>query len=365
MSPVISDAFTPDELAAATGTPRAAIDLLIARGDLRLVPGTAYLTGAEALRVARLLRSGGIVMPDAALSAPDTLFEVVTRTTAPHERRVPALASGCVHAGLLAAAMWLTAGTTESAPALVVEEPARLVFVVSPGPGGGGGGGGLRNRLPAPKLQRRGPDPQRASVPPVVIQPVATTARAEEPKVPTPLPAPTPAPVEKAPEPLPSKAIVAPVVATASNAEERQGVIENPRGDAASQGKGDGGGAGTGVGTGNGEGQGSGIGDGSGGGTGGGPYRPGSGIEAPRLVREVKADYTDEARRRNLTGDVVLEIVVRRDGTVGDVTVLQGLGSGLDQRAIAAVKQWRFDPARRRGTPVDVIVEVAVEFHLR
>jgi TonB family protein len=102
-----------------------------------------------------------------------------------------------------------------------------------------------------------------------------------------------------------------------------------------------------------------------GGGTGGGPYRPGSGIEAPRLLKEVKADYTDEARRRNLQGDVVLEIVVRRDGSVGDVTVLKGLGSGLDQRAVAAVRQWRFAPASRRGTPVDVIVEVAVEFTLR
>ena len=43
----------------------------------------------------------------------------------------------------------------------------------------------------------------------------------------------------------------------------------------------------------------------------------------------------------------------------------QGLGAGLDERAIAAVKQWRFDPARRKGVPVDVLVEVAVEFTLR
>jgi TonB family protein len=367
MSPVISDVFSPDELAAATGTPRTVVYDLIARGELRLIPRTAYLTGAEALRVGRLLRSGGMSLPDAdAPLAEGELFEMATRSGAPHERRVPALASSCVHAALLAAAIWLTAGTTESAPAAAAEEPTRLVFVVSPGPGGGGGGGGLRNPLPAPKLQRRGPDPQRASVPPVVIEPVRTTARAEQPpEVPTPIPAPAPTPVEKAPEPLPSKVIVAPVVAAAANNQEQQGVIENARGTAPSQGKGDGGGAGTGVGTGNGEGQGSGIGDGSGGGTGGGPYRPGSGIEPPRLVREVKADYTDEARRRNLTGDVVLEIVVRRDGSVGDVTVLQGLGSGLDQRAIAAVRQWRFEPARRRGAPVDVIVEVAVEFNLR
>ena len=92
---------------------------------------------------------------------------------------------------------------------------------------------------------------------------------------------------------------------------------------------------------------------------------PGSGITAPSILREVKPDYTEEGRRRNLEGDVVLEIVVRSDGTVGDVKLLQGLGAGLDQRAIEAVRQWRFSPARRYGTPVDVIVEVAMEFKLR
>ena len=95
-----------------------------------------------------------------------------------------------------------------------------------------------------------------------------------------------------------------------------------------SHGPGAGGGTGTGQGTGLGEGEGAGIGPGSGGGTGGGPYRPGSGITAPSILREVKPDYTEEGRRRNIEGDVVLEIVVRRDGTVGSVKLLQGLGAG-------------------------------------
>jgi TonB family protein len=56
---------------------------------------------------------------------------------------------------------------------------------------------------------------------------------------------------------------------------------------------------------------------------------------------------------------------VRRDGSVGDVRVLRGLGGGLDQRAVEAVRQWRFSPAHKQGVPVDVIVEVAVEFKLR
>ena len=57
-----------------------------------------------------------------------------------------------------------------------------------------------------------------------------------------------------------------------------------------------------------GEGDGPGIGDGSGGGIGGGPYRAGSGIDPPLLLREVKPDYTEDARRRGIVGEVVMEI---------------------------------------------------------
>jgi protein TonB len=83
------------------------------------------------------------------------------------------------------------------------------------------------------------------------------------------------------------------------------------------------------------------------------------------VIREIKADYSDAARRRGVEGEVVLEIVVRRDGSVGSVKILDGLEPELDQRAVQAVRQWRFEPARRLGAPVDVIVEVAVEFRLR
>jgi TonB family protein len=132
-----------------------------------------------------------------------------------------------------------------------------------------------------------------------------------------------------------------------------------------SNGAGTGGGVGSGAGTGIGEGEGTGIGAGSGGGTGGGPYRAGAGIEPPRLLREVKAVYTDEARRRGIEGEVLVEIVVGRDGSVGDVRVLRSLGHGLDRKAIEAVRQWRFAPARRQGAAVDVIVEVSLQFKLR
>ena len=179
-----------------------------------------------------------------------------------------------------------------------------------------------------------------------------------------------PAPAPPEPKPVPLKAeplpvIIAPIIVAPADTRTRVGVLEQTTAQTDSHGSGKGGGGGTGTGTGLGEGSGPGVGPGSGGGTGGGPYRPGSGIEAPRLLREVKADYSEDARQRNLEGDVVLEIVVRSDGAVGDVKVLKGLGAGLDQRAVQAVRQWRFTPARRLGTPVDVLVEVSVEFKLR
>jgi TonB family protein len=210
----------------------------------------------------------------------------------------------------------------------------------------------LRSPVPPPKpLTTKKPDPQRVTPPPPPV--VQATPKPVEPPPPAPRPEITPQ-------------VVAPVVTASADPRDRAGLpTEAPAADPSSQGSGSGGGAGTGQGTGLGEGTGAGIGPGSGGGTGGGPYRPGSGITPPEIVREVKPEYTEEARRRNVEGDVVLEIVVRRDGSVGDVKVMQGLGAGLDRRAVDAVKQWRFSPAKRFGTPVDVMVEVAVEFKLR
>jgi periplasmic protein TonB len=361
----LPEVFTVEELARAAGASRDHLDALVASGQIRLVPGSRYIAASEAIRAGQQLR----LTRAAAAVAPVGLFERPTEFLGGRRAGAPALISTLVHATLVVTAFLITARTVDTAVTEQRTEPARLVFVVSPGPGGGGGGGGLRNPLPPARVERRGVQPKRTTVPLVTPKPVVTTPKrdVEPPKRPTPAAAPVvaPKPVEREPDPLPSNVLVAPVVASASDARDREGVIENGRADVESQGSGTGGGAGTGHGTGSGEGLGSGIGDGSGGGTGGGPYRPGSGVEPPRLLREVKAQYTDEARRRSISGDVILEIIVRRDGSVGDVKVLQGLGAGLDQRAIEAVRQWRFDPAKRKGAPVDVVVEVAVEFMLR
>jgi TonB family protein len=295
------------------------------------------------------------VAPDAAERAP--LFSAFAAGAA-RASGLPLLVSSTLHAGLIAVLVFVaTLGPAPTAATLQTSEARpedmRLVFLSTPGPGGGGGGGGLQQKAPPPKALREGKraisSPMPVRQPPRPVEPVAAP---EDPK-----------PALLNAEALP--VVVAPIVTSPADNRDRAGVLQQARAEADSRGPGQGGGAGSGKGTGIGEGDGSGVGAGSGGGTGGGPYRPGSGIEPPRLLREVKADYTEEARRAGIAGDVVLEIVVRRDGTVADVKILKGLSGGLSDRAVQAVRQWRFAPATRQGTPVDVIVEVAVEFKLR
>ncbi len=372
MSQAHLDVYTAEELAQAAGVPRAAVEALIAEGALRRIGRTPFIAADDAVAAGRRLRAdtaremGAIEFPPV---SEEPIFARVAHASnfADRQRSVHTFGSSGIHVVLLGVLLWWTSGPTQTAAIEERPEPTRLVFLVTPGPGGGGGGGGLKNPLPARKVERKSPVARKTQVPKVTAERVLASRRvAEEPPRPVPPPpAPTPKPVEPIPEPLPSRVLVAPVVATAGSNQERDGVVERGREASTSQGAGTGGGAGTGRGTGSGEGLGTGLGDGSGGGTGGGPFRPGSGVEPPRLLREVKAEYTDEARRRGITGDVVLEIVVRRDGSVGEIKVLQGRGAGLEQRAIAAVRQWKFSPARRRGEPVDVLVEVAVEFTLR
>lgn len=275
------------------------------------------------------------------------------------EPGLPLALSGTLHAALAAGLIFLTTmgmAKTEARVNADDKNEMRLVFLVSPGPGGGGGGGGLREPAPPPPAERKGTATLRSPVP--VRRP---PARVDPPPV---------VREEPPPPPKPEPEVVAPVVQVAADPKDRAGVPwtprETPPAQVDSHGPGTSGGTGSGAGTGIGEGQGPGIGPGSGGGTGGGPYRPGAGITAPAILQEVKPDYTEEGRRRQLEGDVVLEIVVKSDGSVANsVKLIQGLGGGLDQRAIEAVRQWRFTPARRYGTPVDVIVEVAMEFKLR
>jgi TonB family protein len=344
------EVYSPREIARATGVPEADVLSALDAGHV-----LGYVPHDEAVRLGRILTAHARVQ---ATSAPHPLFRFIESAGTERHPLVGLAVSGSMHGAV--ALLVMVAGLTIAPRAATLKETdprsdlMRLVFLSTPGPGGGGGGGGLMQKAPAPKAMREGT--HRISSPvPLRREPKPVEA------VPKP-PEPKPDPPLKA-EQLP--VVVAPIVTAPADARSRIGVLEETAAAAESHGPGKGGGAGTGDGAGLGSGTGNGVGPGSGGGTGGGPYRPGSGIQPPRLLREVKADYTEEARQRNVAGDVVLEIVVRQDGSVGDVRILQGLGGGLNERAVQAVRQWKFAPAQRLGSPVDVVVEVAVEFKLR
>ena len=123
---------------------------------------------------------------------------------------------------------------------------------------------------------------------------------------------------------------------------------------------------GTGDGTGIGSGSGPGIGPGSGGGAGGGVYRPDGTVSPPRVIRQVKPTYTSAALLEKIQGTVVMELVVARDGRPTQIRVVRSLDPlGLDGQAILAVSQWRFEPGRLAGNPVDVLVTVAMDFWIQ
>lgn len=133
---------------------------------------------------------------------------------------------------------------------------------------------------------------------------------------------------------------------------------------AASNGVGFGGGIGSGGGGGVGSGDGRGLGPGYGAGTGGGYFRVGGGVTAPRIIEKTEAEFSEEARKARYQGVVVLTVIIGSDGRVHDMRVQRGLGMGLDEKAKEAVKNWRFEPAKKDGRAVPVQVSIEVNFRL-
>jgi protein TonB len=240
-------------------------------------------------------------------------------------------------------------------PPPVVAEPERpfdpnqLVWAEMKGPGGGGGGGGNKSPDPPKKLETKGPAK--------IAVPVAKAPQFVPPKE-------IPKPVEEPPK----MALNVPFRNMDAGQIPLTGALNGvPSAPPTSQGSGTGGGAGTGTGTGSGPGSGSGLGPGSGGGFGGGVYQAGNGVSNPQLLYEAKPQYTPEAMRAKLQGEVWVSAVVMPDGTTQDVRVIRSLDAtfGLDQEAVKAVRQWRFRPGVRLGQPVPVQISVAVAFNLR
>jgi TonB family protein len=132
----------------------------------------------------------------------------------------------------------------------------------------------------------------------------------------------------------------------------------------ASNGQGGGGGIGSGYGGGIGSGTGNGYGPGRGGNTGGGLERIGGGVSEPKLVYSIDPEFSDEARRNKYQGKVIVSIIVDVQGNPQNPRVVRALGEGLDEKAIEAIKQYRFKPAMKNGKPVPVMMNVEIDFRL-
>lgn len=205
---------------------------------------------------------------------------------------------------------------------------------------GGGGGGGDRDKLRAPQ----GKMPKQAME---QFTPPAVVLRNEDPKL-----------------PIEPTVVVPPEVKLPNTNLPNLGDPLTKVTGPPSNGTGSGGGIGTGSGGGIGSGTGPGYGPGSGGGTGGGVFQIGGGVSAPRPLYTPDPEYSEEARRAKHQGTVVLWLIVGPDGRPRDLRVLRSLGLGLDEKAVEAVRQWKFEPARKSGTPVAVRINVEVEFKL-
>jgi periplasmic protein TonB len=258
---------------------------------------------------------------------------------------------GSIVLDILIAALFVLASRYKPAVAAVALLPdlanKDIVWLSEPGPGGGGGGGGNKMKEPPRKAELPGKDK--------ITVPVQKPPKLEPPQ-------------QAKNEPNPIEQLNIPAKELAAAQDSLPGAIDAPPGPpTVSQGSGSGGGAGTGTGSGIGPGNGSGLGPGSGGGTGGGTYRPGNGVTTPVVLREVKPAYTSDAMRAKVQGSVLLECIVRPDGSVGDVKVARSLDPvfGLDLEAMKAARQWRFRPGMRQGEPVAVLVVIELTFTLR
>src|SRR6185369_10221813 len=131
-----------------------------------------------------------------------------------------------------------------------------------------------------------------------------------------------------------------------------------------SNGPGSGGGIGSGSGGGVGSGKGGGFGPGEGGGVGGGVFRVGGGVSAPALLFKKEPEYSEEARKAKYQGTVLLYIEVDPSGKATNMKVVRSLGLGLDEKAMEAVKQWKFKPGYKDGKAVTVAATIEVNFRL-
>ena len=239
---------------------------------------------------------------------------------------------------LLVLADWHTRQVKQKATLVDVQpfmpaSPAKLTM-------GGGGGGGNHERVEA----SRGKLPQMAKeqiTPPQIL-------RIDHPKLAV-------EPTIKMPNPikLPDQAKLPDL-----------GILQSPQVALASQGSGGGSGFGTGNGGGIGSGNGGGVGPGEDGGYGGGVMSPGGGVSNPVLLYAPDPEFSDEARRAKYQGICVVGLIVDAQGNPQQVHVVRPLGMGLDEKAMEAVRQYKFKPAIFHGKAVPVQINIEVNFRI-
>lgn len=205
----------------------------------------------------------------------------------------------------------------------------------------GGGGGGDRDKFQAPKGNIPKPKLEDQITPPAIV------VRNDHPKL-----------------PVAPSVVVPPQVHLAMNAPNLGNPTAAMPSGPPSNGVGAGSGIGSGTGGGIGVGNGPGVGEGRGGGIGGGVFRVGGGVSAPKVLYQPDPEYSEEARKAKYQGVCVLSLIVGPDGKPRDVHVAKSLGLGLDEKAIEAVNQWKFEPAQKDGKPVAVAINVEVTFRL-
>ena len=258
-------------------------------------------------------------------------------------KRANFAASVCLHAAafllIASSGLWMThrARVPKEQVVSLITDPGSYILPPAPERAGGGGGGGDADMLHASK----GNPPRFARE---QFAPPAVVVRNEVPKL-------TAEPTVVGPPQL--------VLPHGQLGDPLSAVLSPP-----SNGTGTGGGIGSGTGGGVGSGRGPGVGPGLGGGIGGGVYRVGGGVRAPRALYAPDPEYSDEARKAKYQGTVVLWVVVGSDGRPREVRAARPLGMGLDEKAIEAVRTWRFAPAMRDGHPVAVEVNIEVNFRL-
>jgi TonB family protein len=94
------------------------------------------------------------------------------------------------------------------------------------------------------------------------------------------------------------------------------------------------------------------------------PLQVGGGVSAPRAIYSPEPEFSKAARKAGYQGICVLSLIVGDDGKPRDISVVRKLGMQLDEKAVEAVSNWRFEPAQKNGQPVAVQIQVEVSFHL-